>query len=325
MSEWIEETLKFVLPNLLSALKPIFITFMSVGTIGGISEGYVLNKKYNHDLKTAKLVNDRPFVEFIETKESKIKGRTDLVLTEVPPECLTISEEEKKEIVGKLFSEAIEEFVTTVEKDSKDINLFFMYDNMRSLKVEQKKDFVEKYLFGMAGYYLILKNKITISRNSKKHLFHELFHVATTFRKKDTIYCGFNQFNSDFEIGTGINEGYTNLLVEHYFGLKNNSYKNEVDLARRVEDIVGRENMKQYYFKADLQGLIDELSKYSSLDNALKLIQTIDYINYITIKHRFGVLPIKKAYLNKSLDMSYNLLEEMINNKNENGIQQKIN
>ena len=56
------------------------------------------------------------------------------------------------------------------------------------------------------------------------------------------------------------------------------------------------------YFKADLQGLINELSKYSSLDEALDLVQTVDYINvdyinYIILNHSLGVSPVKKVLL----------------------------
>ncbi len=52
----------------------------------------------------------------------------------------------------------------------------------------------------------------------------------------------------------------------------------------KVENNV--EKMEHLYFKADLQGLIVELSKYCSLDKSLNLVQSVDYINYINLNHR---------------------------------------
>ena len=326
MMTWVDELCKSLVPFILTYIKPFIITFLSSRAIGGIAEGYVLSKKYNHNLKTAKIVTARPMVK-VENSVEKIEQEPVPQFEDMPPELLLLDEETKKSIVERQLSDTIKEFVTTIEEKSNNLNLFFMYDNLRSLKVNKDIDFITKCFKGWDGVYFTDRNEIRLSRNSKTIFFHELFHMATTFKRYGVYYCGFAQYGGgNSMVGTGINEGYTNLLVEHYFGLKHRSYKKEVRIARQIEDIIGREKMEQLYFKADLQELIVELSKYSSLDEALNLVQSVDYINYVTLSHRWGVIPVKKAYLDKSVALAEGIISNMTNTKNqtENQYNQKI-
>ena len=326
--EWIDEICKFIVPTILTYAKPIIITFLSTSTIGGIAEGYVLNKKYNHSLKTAKVITSRPMVKIVNDSESKEYSSYE----NFPPELLSFDEETKKRIIERHLSDTIMEFVTTLEEKSSNLNLFFMYDNLRSLKVTKAgnlaESYVTKYLKGWNGVYFTGKNEIKLSENSKGTFYHELFHMATAFKRYGIDYCGFSQFSREIgTIGTGINEGYTNLLVEHYFGLKNTSYEDEVKIVRQIEKIIGHDKMKQLYFNADLQGLTEEMSKYTSLENALALVQKTDYITYINKKHKWSLIPIKKMYLDKSLTSIDEIISDMSNTKNqvENQYNQKTN
>ena len=63
MMAWVDELCRSIVPTMLIYIKPLIITFLSSGAIGGIAEGYVLSKKYNHNLKTAKIVTARPMVK----------------------------------------------------------------------------------------------------------------------------------------------------------------------------------------------------------------------------------------------------------------------
>lgn len=326
MMTWVDELCRSLVPFILTYIKPFIITFLSSGAIGGIAEGYVLSKKYNHNLKTAKIVTARPMVK-IENNVEEVEQESVPQFEDVPPESLLFDEETKKSIVENQLSDTIKEFVTTIEEKNNNLNLFFMYDNLRSLKVNRDIDFITKFLKGWNGVYLTGTNEIKLSENSKITFFHELFHMATAFKRYGVDYCGFSQYGGENNlIGTGINEGYTNLLVEHYFGLKPKSYKYEMRIARQIENIIGREKMEQLYFKADLQGLIGELSKYCSLDESLNLVQTVDYINYVNSHHRWGMLPVKKAYLDKSIALADGIISDMTSTKNqaENQYNQKI-
>lgn len=318
LAEWLDEICKFIVPNILTFIKPLIITFLSTSAIGGIAEGYVLNKKYNHDLKTAKVITSRPMVKIVNALENNEQSSYE----NLPPELISFDEETKKRIIERHLSNIIKEFVTTLEEKSDKLNLFFMYDNLRSLKIikanDSFKNYVMKYLIGWNGVYFTGKNEIKLSENSKTTFFHELFHMATSFKRYGIDYCGFSQFNKEVgTIGTGINEGYTNLLVEHYFGLKNGTYENEVKIVRQIEDIIGRDTMERLYFKADLQGLIDEISKHTSLENAFTLVQKTDYITYINNHHKWGFHPIKKMYLDKSITAITEIITDMSNTKNQ--------
>lgn len=317
MMTWLDEFCRNIVPTLLTCIKPFIITFLSTQAIGGIAEGYVLNKKYNHNLKTAKLVTARPLIkDFNQSQNSKLENHP--TFKEIPPESVTIPSEIKQNIMGNQLSKTIKEFVTTIEEKNNNLNLFFMYDNLRSLKLSKIHDFL---FTNISGLYFIDKNEIKLMTSSKKTFFHELFHMASSFKRNNIYYCGFMQHNGHTgSIGSGINEGYTNLLVEHYFGLKIRSYKNEVMIARQIENIIGREKMEQLYFQANLQGLIGELCKYSSLDEVLKLIQTVDYINYITLNHNLGVIPIKKIYLDKSMTLVQEIIDNISKIKNQNNL-----
>ena len=91
--------------------------------------------------------------------------------------------------------------------------------------------------------------------------------------------------NSVFEIGNALNEGYTEALTKRYFGT-NGAYAYEVLIVEHLEQIIGKELMETLYFKADLNGLIEELSKYVPEYEISEFITSFDvmskYIYYIT-------------------------------------------
>ena len=97
-----------------------------------------------------------------------------------------------------------------------------------------------------------------------------------------------------YDIGTGLNEGYTQVLNERYFYSKGTyigCYSLFVRFASYLEVLVGQEKMESLYFKADLEGLIQELEKYASRDEVLRLIKDIDYIFEATY---YAFMPLPK-------------------------------
>ena len=103
-------------------------------------------------------------------------------------------------------------------------------------------------------------------------IFHELLHMASTRIKDGKDYCG---FDLDSIIGTGINENYTDYLLEKYF-IKEQEYDRKRLLLDELELIVGEEKLEDMYFKADLPSLIKELSKYNETKDVIKLIYDYD-------------------------------------------------
>lgn len=169
------------------------------------------------------------------------------------------------------ISSAIEKFINTISKTFTKEELILFYRNIPTLTVERVQD----------DRYHILKNKIEISKIS--NIYHELFHLATTIHTKDSEICGFQQYNVSLDdgIGNGLNEGYTELLAERYFGKEDHnadSYRYEMIVARAFEYIISKNKMQSLYINADLSGFITELKRYTSNKEIFCLLNRLDFI-----------------------------------------------
>jgi hypothetical protein len=125
----------------------------------------------------------------------------------------------------------------------------------------------------------------------------------------DKRFCGLSQKTEDGWIGKGLNEGYTELLTRRYFPndkkeVKKKKNKKEspkaydahVSICRKLEKIVGKEKMTEFYLTSNLSGLIKELKKYSTNEEISKFIANVDLMhNYANEYTMFGVSEIKKA------------------------------
>lgn len=110
-------------------------------------------------------------------------------------------------------------------------------------------------------------------------IYHELFHVSSSYydKQKEIIFSGFHHHSKKKDIGRGLNEGYTELLTNRYFGNDNDSgYKNETHYAKLIEGLIGKEQMQSFYLKSDLDSLISELSKYNSVESVMQFIDDLD-------------------------------------------------
>ncbi len=130
-----------------------------------------------------------------------------------------------------------------------------------------------------AEYYDVKKNKIFIKEIPA--IYHGLFHVASSIDKDGIIFSGFSQSTNLNSIGIGITEGYTELLAERYFGnIKGvkRYYPIETFIMKQIEVVIGKEKMTNFYFHADLLGLMNEFHKYLSKEDSLELIQSMDFL-----------------------------------------------
>lgn len=188
-------------------------------------------------------------------------------------------------------NEIIKEFYEKLESNLGHCDLSAFYTNMRDLKILSNKDsFLFKLLDALTGtrtggVYMSSTNKIHLPddtfgrKNLKKSILtHELLHMASTRRDKKSVFTGFHLTNEKTSIGVGINEGYTELLNGRYFinPRDHDSYFDLQVIAGGIESIVGKEKMEKMYFSGDLNGLISELEKYVSKDEALTLILKCD-------------------------------------------------
>lgn len=196
-------------------------------------------------------------------------------------ECLNFEENNK----------VIELFINTLEERFSHCDLSSFYENIRSLRIIQKdKTLLEKLdeLFSVhaSGTYYIGENKIRVyssENENNEHIdgikTHELLHLATTRKVKNMTLCGFERTSNGISFATGLNEGYTEMLNREFFShSKFSSYQELQPIVSQIELLVGKRQMQAFYFSNDLNGLIESMEKYTSREDALKLIQKLDYI-----------------------------------------------
>lgn len=139
------------------------------------------------------------------------------------------------------------------------------------------------------GFHDVLKGTIEVDKDGvRKFIFHELMHRLTLRKWEDYISCGFHLYKLDhvdgksivYSIGEGINEAYTQLLTLKYFSHlgAGSAYPLIIDLAIFLEKVLGREIMERCFFNADLDSLIKEIAKYSSLQEAVNFIKYFDIL-----------------------------------------------
>lgn len=194
---------------------------------------------------------------------------------------------DEKEILKKQYGDLIMNFIKTVRENIPDINLEIFLNNFNTLRVANRDFKISNSIFNKSteGQYVPESNTIELSKDTYKlTINHELFHVMTTVIDKDTgiLYCGFQQIkNKNEQIGFGLNEGYTQYLTEKYFGDNKqyiSAYVYEKRIAEILETIIGEEKMHVFYFNTDLNGLVQYLSNYESLDEIYRFINTLDFL-----------------------------------------------
>lgn len=184
-----------------------------------------------------------------------------------------------KQIKSRKLREATLEFANLMLEVFPKNALDNFYNNISTLKI--KRNIL--ILFESAeGIYYSTANTICVVNLTA--VFHELLHMASTYYNKTAqiVYIGFKQTSRFSTRGGGINEGYTELLAERYFGKKHKifkPYKFEVFIAEKLEQIVGRKKMEFLYLTADLLGLIKELTNYINLNKVMDFINNLDSIS----------------------------------------------
>ncbi len=210
-----------------------------------------------------------------------------------PPELKEINKEiDVESICAKEFGNTILEFVKVIIENFNPEVLNNFYNNLKTLNVSSKSFVLRNLLFGVeaVGTYDPKHNKIAISTEpDDTTVSHELLHMSSTFYRNGMAYSGFSQryTKTRLNIGNGINEGYTELLNNRYFDKKMtdsetyrsiSTYEYLTIIAEKLEQIVGKEKMERLYFKCSLNGLIQELSQYSSEEEIMKFITDTDFL-----------------------------------------------
>lgn len=206
---------------------------------------------------------------------------------------IKLIDEQKKKLRIET-KKAIYIFNNILENNFADFDLDNWKNNLSNLKIGYGLCKLNE-----AGHYEIISNTIYLRKiEYVKYLYHELFHVASSYITKNGVSCGFMLVEGNSIIGYGLNEGYTQLLTERYIDEKLDKYslyKIERYFALMLEKIIGQKQMESLYLNGNLAGLINILLNYANEDEIRDFLIEIDDIND-------GILDIDSiAHLNRLL------------------------
>lgn len=238
----------------------------------------------------------------------------EVVIVSTPKVLLNKKEEQS---INKYFKKIIQEFIQVIEKEISSSDLNILHNNLSNITIyyklekNKRRKNLKNCFFNLSfipGYYKPYNNSIYLTsfleyylyqkiiklfadfKENKSYkkirkgiIFHELLHASTTiYLDNNNYFSGFLQGSPYYkQIGNGINEGYTEFLLEKFFPdniLMDSIYNYEKSIAKLVSEIVGFDKMSKFYFNADLYGLVSELAKYSSIEKVGNFILNLDKV-----------------------------------------------
>ena len=222
--------------------------------------------------------------------------------------------EDKQEItvdIDKLTTDEkykpyIKEFV---KKTSDNFNFRNPNEKLKTLTIKPKPILLTLMHPTSEASYDIFNNKIYAGKRIEDSIYHELFHAFTTYKENIfSIYSGFNYINIYADIARRLSEGYTAVLTNRYFDI-DDAYMIEANIARKTELILGEENMQDLYASNNLYAIIKYLSKFSSDEEAIAFINSVDKLSIYrnNIKKSIQIMNILSNYL---VDVYVNVLVE---------------
>lgn len=243
--------------------------------------------------------------------------KLDISKVMIPPEIKV--DKEKVYIEGfndEKIAAMITNFTIKMQLNFSKEDLTFFYRNVNNINVHQVITDFSKLLFSLIksqninGIYLAGSNSISINKEClDSSLYHEIFHMATAYSEKEKTFCGFAQgyltsydeanYDNFLILGKALNEGYTEIMNNRYFNIdiSKSGYAYYIDMASKIEKIVGTKFMEKQYMHANLKGLIEELAKYSSIEDTINFIKNMDFYHmHIRDKRK---IPYEKRLLKK--------------------------
>ena len=196
-----------------------------------------------------------------------------------------LNKEEKeifKQVENKLkqSNEAIYEFYRELTRHTSPENLRNFVSNIQfaTLDINDRKK-KKKCVF--QSFYDQTKNKITIYTQLPETLTHDLLHLSSNNQSAKTNgFHAYGTFKEDsYEIGNGLDEGYTEILNQRYFQQVAINSPKLVRLSSLIEKFYQNpKDMETDYFNACLENLILELTKSMDIKDAINIVLKIDYV-----------------------------------------------
>ena len=218
------------------------------------------------------------------------------------------------------YRDEVFEFIKRLVQEFPDVDCTNLYNNINELRIRNESFLTT--INHLGGYYDPTSNRLVYNNKfpeayRRTIMYHELLHMASSYKSDKKIYSGFSQVDNKIIVGMGINEGYTQLLTERINPKITLAipYEFENKIVRKIEQIVGQDKMQDLYFKADLPGLIDEMTKYSTRSEVIKFINEVDFV------HTYRPIKIKKEenyMLREAMNDINNFLSSSLERSNKN-------
>lgn len=239
-----------------------------------------------------------------------------IVKVEVPSDIIQEYDHIDLSNIKARYREQVTHFIKVLMKERPSWDLVNLYNNINTLKINPKN---WVYLYSKvftAGCYDSTTNQLFINNNKPSTIFHELLHMASARLDKKKKISGFHfGYNRLKSIGVGLNEGYTDLLTERYFTKQktaNAIYYWQTHYARLLETIIGQEKMTSLYFRADLNGLIREMSHYDTEENCWQFLKSLDFLSNYNNDEIAKLFITKNMIINKMRSVNEFLLTSYI-------------
>lgn len=226
----------------------------------------------------------------------------------------------KHKLENEKFMKYIKNYEDVIYK--KDYLNKYMYEkNISMTKIlyfddKEKKAYKNKKSTGR-GYYSFKKGEIRLlGEETINDIYHELIHLSTSFENDNTLFCGFEQTDKKegYKIGTGLNEGFTELLNTIYFNKESKAYQPLRIFANALSEIIGLEKMEKYFYNADLLSLSKEMQRYGITEKEVyRFLANMDFCCYFYKKDKVSFIDNKQYQ--KSIDEVQELLIRMYMNR----------
>ena len=208
-----------------------------------------------------------------------LNEKTKNIISIDKPVYMLLSNEEKKVLLDvtkelETKNKKAYNFYETLKENISPENLRNFINNIQiaKIRIHRRLPFSSPIVYGMFDNK---KKTVTIKKNKPNVFSHELLHLSSSKLYYSSV--GFHFYEKDdFQIGRGLNEGYTEIQNNRIF-YRSFGYIKLQKLATLIEMFYeNKEDMQNQYFNGDINGIYHELSNYMTFEEINNLLIDID-------------------------------------------------
>ncbi len=255
-------------------------------------------------------------------KKLRIKNseREDNIKIDNIPDCLKLFDQKSDfASLNPQVKDALNEYIQTMIMSSIDPGALYVNFNKDKIFIKKAR------FFETCRYDPTDKSIVVSSLNLRENILKCLLLSSSTYETLDNILCGFQIIKKDCgqNLGIGLTTGYRDYLYKNLFDRKETS-NILADISYYLERLLDKNVMRELFFRGDLHGLIEALSKYSSRENIIEIVRKIDYIyaSFYTKKSTLLASTARKIYEDIVMSIAdmmikKSIVEDLTQNKRE--------